>query len=223
MSSNLEIGEGEALKKWLAHNQKSVSDLARELGMSRQNLYLYLSQKEVSEDFKNRLAARGYDVFGTGLVKNSTDSETKTQLNRNLKLTSPQTLTNNYGIPMLPTDETAFDPEAKTPVPVYQLTDPEMAGAEFGLILRGASMYPKYMPGSRIALRKTDKEEIIYSLVYYVITQGGTRTVVYIEPDPAGRDEWVLLRPHNPDMHPTPMLRDRLAHVYQVLGSVQYE
>lgn len=212
------------LQEWIKANNMTVIGLANELALSRQNVYHNIKQGTVSEDFKNRLALKGYNVFGITDSKNINVSETIPQHKRYIGLTSDRPkLTNHEGIPMLPTDENTFDPESDLPVPVYRLQDPELAGAQFGIILRGASMYPKYMPGSRIAVKAADVEEIVFSHVYLIITAGGFRTVMYIEPDPQGRPDWVLLRPHNPDMHPTPLPRAKLKHVYHVLGSVQFE
>lgn len=214
------ITEGHQLKLWMDSIGKSVIELAKDLSLSRQNIYHNIRQEYVSDDFKNRLLLAGYDVFGTGLIKNNELPETKTQLKRNLMITShPIALTNHEGIPMYPTNETTFDPD-NLPVPVYYLTDEKLTDAEFGIELRGQSMMPMYPPGTRLALKRISIEEVIYSLVYFVITKSGLKTVMYIDPDPDG--EKVVLRPENPRMHPTPIKRENITHVFVVLGAVTY-
>ena len=74
--------DGEILKLWLNHRRWSPLDLARELGMSKQNVYNYLTKESISDVFKVKLKAAGYDVFDNLESNSSMLSEPSSQYER---------------------------------------------------------------------------------------------------------------------------------------------
>lgn len=205
--------KGEKFRRFLKRINCSVTEAAKLMGVSRQNMYQLFESTELERKTVNiiltKFGANEYEIFG--------DED-------DFFRPMPEHLTKNNGIPMYNVPATAsvvgvFEDDMSEK-PLFYLDVPGARDCDFGVRVSGDSMYPRFRNGDWIGCKEVkNREHILYGEVYYIITPD-YKTVKYVQPHPS-KEDWVLLIPHNESIKPTPLPKSEIIRLYMVKVNLQ--
>lgn len=205
--------KGEKFERFLKRINVSVSDAAKRMGVSRQNMYQLFKSVELERRTVNIIltvfGVNEYEIFG------DEDDAARPIIEHPLAA---------HGIPMYNVPATAsvvgvFEDDMSEK-PLFYLDVPGARDCDFGVRVSGDSMYPRFRNGDWIGCKEVkNREHILYGEVYYIITPD-YKTVKYVQPHPE-REDWVLLIPHNDAIKPTPLPKSEIIRLYMVKVNLQ--
>lgn len=151
--------QGEILKQLIKLDDRSVSTIADELGISRNQLYVFFEKEKIDEYYIRKLKKLNIDI--TKDYKQLA-SEPIVQYGK------------PHGVPYYEIAATAsiievFNDEREKPL--YNLVVPRFEKCDFAMPVFGDSMYPTLDKQDIIFCRGIDKSMIVWGKVYLIITK----------------------------------------------------
>ena len=153
------VKHGDVLKRLIKLDDRSVSAIADELGISRNQLYVFFEKDVLDEYYIRKLKKMGLDV-----------TKDDTQL-----LSEPLVVYGKKkGVPYYEIAATAslievFNDEKE--VPLYNLFVPRFNNCDFAMPVFGDSMYPTLEKNDIVFYRNIDKSMIVWGKPYLIVTK----------------------------------------------------
>lgn len=212
------MGEGEQLRQFIENQPKSKISIARDLKMSKQNLFgLFKSQvlevetKKKFEDYFNK------KIFTTA-PNNPKEKHITTRNHLKSVGESKRGIMVYESAPVQAGIRTVYHDEHA--VPDYVLNIPQFRDCNYGTRASGDSMYPEIRNGDLIVCKELPLDaRIIFGDIYVVHTKDGIETIKYVQQfvDSDNSEPWILLVPHNKAAGMgTPIPRNEIIKLFKV-------
>lgn len=198
--------DGIVLKEYLEKQAVSKALLAKELRMSRQNLYQILESEEMEDDTKKKFET----YFNESIF---TQPKPYTQQRFEAKLKGEKDVPVFVGNTRLgPVKVYSDDPEMQKPV--ASLPAQLFPGCNHAEKVSGDSMYPMIMNQAYVVGKIIDKQGIIFGEKYGVHTIFGESVVKFIHP--GAKDSRIKLVSHNRNIPDQEIPIDDITFIFRV-------
>lgn len=190
--------EGEQLRQFIDNQHKSKISIAKDLKMSKQNLFGLFKSQVLEPETKKRFE----DYFKKKIFikepENHKDRHITTRNHLREVGESKKGIMVYESAPVQAGIKTVYHDEHQ--VPDYVLNIPQFRDCNYGTRASGDSMYPEIRNGDLIVCKELPLDaRIIFGDIYVVHTKDGIETIKYVQQfvDSDKNDPWVLLVPHN--------------------------